>query len=107
MVQNILETLKKPNKAFLKFKAIRVLLESFKVKLSQFSNFSNENESGIFSKKNTQDFLKKFAYDLNYSLNNLGRKIAMVYFFCNNNYKYFFPFLENNIVFKIPIHLKI
>ena len=62
MVQNILETLKKPNKAFLKFKAIRVVLESFKAKLIQFSNFSNENESKRFSKNHTRDFLKKYSF---------------------------------------------
>ena len=78
MVLNILETLKKPNKAFLKFKNIRVVLESFLAKLSPFSNFSNENETKRFSKKRTQDFLKKSSYDPNYSLNNLGRYFAMV-----------------------------
>ena len=78
MVQNILETLKKPNKAFLKFKAIRVVLESSKVKIKQFSNCSNENESKRFSKKRTQDFIKKSSYNPNYSLNNLGRYFAMV-----------------------------
>ena len=62
MVLNILETPKKPNKAFLKFKAIRILLESFKPKLIQFSNFSSEKESERFSKKNTQDFLKKYSF---------------------------------------------
>ncbi len=61
MVQNILETLKKPNKAFLKFKTIRVVLESFLVKLTPFLNFSNENESIRFSKKRNQDFLVKLS----------------------------------------------
>ncbi len=77
MVQNILETLKKPNKAFLKFKTILVVLESFKAKRTLFSNCSNENESKRFSKNRTQDFIKKSSYDLNYSLNNLGRYFAM------------------------------
>ena len=78
MVLNILETLKKFNKAFLKFKAIRVFLESFLAKLIQFPNCSNENESEKFSKNRTQDFIKKSSYDPNYSLNNLGRYFALV-----------------------------
>ncbi len=77
MVQNILETLKKPNKAFLKFITIRVVLEIFLVKLTTFLNFSNENESKRFSKKRNQDFLKKSSYNTNYSLNNLGRYFFM------------------------------
>ena len=77
MVLNILETPKKRNKAFLKFKAIRVVLEIFKAKLIQFSNFSNEKESERFSKNSTQDFLKKSSYDPNYSLNILGRNFSM------------------------------
>ena len=80
MVLNILETLKKPNKAFLKFKAIRVVLEIFLVKLTPFSNCSNEKESERFSKKSTQDFLKKSSYDPNYSLNILGRNFSMTSF---------------------------
>ena len=80
MVLNILETLKKPNKAFLKFKAIRVVLEIFKAKRTQFSNFSNENESERFSKNHTRDFTAKSIYDLNYSLNNLGRNFSMTSF---------------------------
>ena len=78
MVLNILETLKKSNKAFLKFKNIRVVLESFKAKLKLFSNYSNENKSEIFSKNRTQDFIKKSSYNPNYSLNILGRYFAMV-----------------------------
>jgi hypothetical protein len=77
MVLNILETLKKPIKAFLKFITIRVVLESFLVKLTTFLNFSNENESKRFSKNHTRDFIKKSSYDLNNSLNNLGRNFSM------------------------------
>lgn len=77
MVLHILKTLKKPNKVFLKFKAIRVVLESFKVKITQFSNCSNEKESERFSKNSTQNFLKKSSYDLNYSLNILGHNFSM------------------------------
>ena len=62
MVQNILETLKKPNNAFLKFQTIRKVFESFKAKLTPFSNFSYDNQSERFSKKNTQDFLVKLSY---------------------------------------------
>ena len=80
MVQNILETPKKPNKAFLKFKAIRVVLESFKVKITPFSNCSNEKGSERFSKNSTQNFLKKSSYDPNYSLNYLGRNFSMTSF---------------------------
>ena len=77
MVLNILKTLKKPNKAFLKFKAIRVVLEIFKAKLIQFSNFSNEKESKRFSKNQTQDFILKSSNDPIYSLNILGRNFSM------------------------------
>ncbi len=78
MVQNILETLKKPNRAFLKFITIRVVLESFLVKLTTFLNFSNENESKRFSKNHTRDFLKKSSYVPIYSLNILGRGFGMI-----------------------------
>ena len=78
MVQNILETLKKPIKAFLKIKTILLVIESLKAKRTQFSNCLNENESKRFSKNQTQDFLKKFAYDPIYSLNILGRNFTMI-----------------------------
>ena len=80
MVLHILKTLKKSNKAFLKFKAIRVVLESFKAKRTQFSNCSNENESKRFSKNQTQDFILKSSYDPIYSLNILGRNFSMTSF---------------------------
>ena len=75
MVLYILETLKKPNKAFLKIKAIRKQLESFKVNPISISIY--ENESKRFSKKRTQDFITKASYDPNYSLNSLGRNFTM------------------------------
>ncbi len=74
-----LETLKKPNKAFLKFKAIRVVLEIFKVKRTQFSNCINENETEIFSKNFFKDFIVKFNHDLNYYLNNSGHFFVLVF----------------------------
>ncbi len=58
MAQNILETQKKPNKAFLKLKNIRVVFESFKVKINQFSKCSNENEFERFFKNHTRVLLK-------------------------------------------------
>ncbi len=77
MVLHILKTLKKPNKAFLKFKTIRVVLEIFKAKRTPFSNCSNEKESERFSKNRTQDFLKTTFYVPFCSLNSLGRNFSM------------------------------
>jgi len=77
MVLHILETPKKPYKAFLKIKAIRKQLESFKAKRTPFSNSINENKTERFSKNHTQDCITKSSYDLNYSLNSLGRNTFM------------------------------
>ena len=77
MILHILETQKALNKAFLKNKANRELLECFKVNLIQFLNSNNEKETERFSKKHAQDFIKKAAYDLNYSLNTSGRNASM------------------------------
>ena len=77
MVLQLSETQKALNKVFLKFKANRVALERFKTKRRQFSNCSNENESERFSKNHLRDFITKSSYDLNYSLNSLGRNTSM------------------------------
>ena len=73
MILNILEPRKVLNKAFLKIKANRELLESFKVNLIQIPNSINDKENKRFSKNRTQDFIKKSSYDPIYSLNKLGR----------------------------------
>ena len=75
MVLHILETLKKPNKAFLKIKAIRKQLESFKV--NPISISINENESERFHKNLFQDFLKTTSNDPIYSSNTLGQNFSM------------------------------
>ena len=74
MILNILEPRKVLNKAFLKIKANRELLESFKVNLIQIPNSINDKENKRFSKNRTQDFIKKSSYDPIYSLNKLGRR---------------------------------
>lgn len=77
MVLHLLETQKPQTKAFLKTKAIRKLLECYKLNRTQFSNSNNEKETQSFSKKHTHDFKKKSSYDPNYSLNTLGRNFSM------------------------------
>lgn len=77
MVLHLLETQKPQTKAFLKIKAIRKLLECFKVNFIQFSNSNNEKETEKFHKNQTQDFLKTIFYDPIYSLNTLGRNFSM------------------------------
>ena len=59
MVLQLLEPQKPYNKAFLKIKANREPLVRFKVKLFQFSNSNNENESEKFHNNLFQDFLEK------------------------------------------------
>ena len=77
MVLHLLETQKPQTKAFLKIKAIRKLLESFKLNRTQFSNSNNEKETEKFHKNLFQDFLKTTFYDPIYSLNTLGRNFSM------------------------------
>ena len=77
MILHILETQKPLNEAFLKIRAIRKLLECFKVNFIQVLNSNNEKETEKFHKNQTQDFLKTIFYDPIYSLNTLGRNFSM------------------------------
>ncbi len=75
MILLLHEPRKALNNAFLKIKVNREPLECFKVNLLSISIYENKSER--FSKNLFQDFLKTTFYDLNHSLNNLGRNISM------------------------------
>ena len=75
MILHILETRKAHYNAFLKTKAIRKLLESFKINPISISIYENKSER--FSKNLTQDFITKSFYGLNYSSNTSGRNASM------------------------------
>ncbi len=103
MVLNILKTLKKPNKAFLKFIAIRVLLERLLVKIIQFPISLNEYKSVIFSKNRSIDFIKKSSYNTNYSLN--IRKLSTGKVHVENS---FFKYTDVKFVFLLtPVFLNL
>ena len=69
MISNLIKDLKALHKAFLKFKTIPELLERFNVNFMSILNSINENETEEFNKNLVFDFLKKFYYDPNYSMN--------------------------------------
>jgi adenine-specific DNA-methyltransferase len=79
MVLHKLEHRKALNKAFLKIKTNQQPLECFKVKLIQFSNYIIEKQIEKFYKNRIPYFFKKAAYDLNYSLNILGRNTLIIH----------------------------
>ncbi|PVX46756.1 type II restriction/modification system DNA methylase subunit YeeA [Flavobacterium sp. 103] len=75
----LLEPRKALNKAFLKIKPNRNLIESFKTNLIQILDSINEKESEEFHKNLVIDFLKKTYYDPNYSVNTKGRNDLVIH----------------------------
>ena len=69
MNSNLVKARKALLKAFLKFKTIPELLERFKVKFISILNSINENETEELNNNLVFDFLNKFYYDPNYSMN--------------------------------------
>lgn len=75
----LFEPRKALNKAFLKIKPNRTLIESFKTNLIQILDAINEKETEEFHKNLVIDFLKKTYYDPNYSVNTKGRNDLVIH----------------------------
>ncbi len=67
------------NKAFLKVKPNRTVIESFKINLIQLLDRINDVESEEFHKNLVIDFLKKTYYDLNYFVNTKDRNDLVIH----------------------------
>ena len=79
MMNNLLEPRKALNKAFLKIKPSRSLIENFKTNLIGVLDAINEKETEEFHKNLVIDFLKKTYYDPNYFVNTKGRNDLVIH----------------------------
>lgn len=75
----LLEPRKALNKAFLKIKPSRSLIENFKTNLIGVLDAINQKETEEFHKNLVIDFLKKTYYDPNYSVNTKGRNDLVIH----------------------------
>jgi len=75
----LLEPRKALNKAFLKIKPSRSLIENFKINLIGVLDAINEKETEEFHKNLVIHFLKKTYYDPNYSINTKGRNDLVIH----------------------------
>jgi len=67
------------NKAFLKVKPVRPLIDAFKTNLIQLLDRTNDSESEEFHKNLVIDFLKKTYYDPNHFINTKGRNDLVIH----------------------------
>lgn len=79
MTTHLLEPRKALNKAFLKIKPSRSLIENFKTNLIGVLDAINEKETEEFHKNLVIDFLKKTYYDPNYYVNTKGRNDLVIH----------------------------
>lgn len=67
------------NKAYLKVKPNRSVIELFKSNLIELLDRSNDTESEEFHKNLVSDFLKKTYYDPNHFINTKGRNDLVIH----------------------------
>src|SRR5690554_3046609 len=67
------------NKAYLKVKPNRSIIEVFKTNLVQLIDQTNDIESEEFHKNLVSDFLKKTWYDPNHFINTKGRNDLVIH----------------------------
>jgi hypothetical protein len=79
MKLNILKPRKAINKAFLKIKPNRTVIENFKTNLIQLLDRINDTESEEFHKNLVTDFLKKTYYEPNHFINTKGRNDLVIH----------------------------